>query len=102
MTAQGSPLTRYRRAIERRSLVLAELAAREASYLSLTDALGLVALYAAAEDPKFARASARWLGRLALEKPELTLVDVQVAAAALAALPVREETALPVLKELCG
>jgi hypothetical protein len=100
VTAQGSPLTRYRRAIESRSLALAELAAREATYLSLPDALGLLALYAAAEDPKYARAAARWLGRLGLEQPELGLAEMQLAAAALAALPTLEETAMRVLVEL--
>jgi hypothetical protein len=100
VTAQGSPLTRYRRAIASRSLVLAELAAREATYLSLPDALGLLVLYAAAEDPKYARASARWLARLGLERPELGLAEMQLAAAALAVLPTMEETALRVLVEL--
>ena len=39
MTAQGSPATRFRRAIERRSLINAELAAREMGRLSLEQAL---------------------------------------------------------------
>lgn len=100
VTAQGSPLTRYRRAIASRSLVLAELAARESSYLSLQDALGLLVLYAAANDPKYARASARWLARLGLEVPELGLAELQLAAAALAVLPTREDTAMRILAEL--
>jgi hypothetical protein len=97
VTAQGSPLTRYRRAIERRSLVLAETAAREATFLTLSDVLGLVSLYAAADDPKFPRAAARWLGRLAMERSELGVIEIQLAAAALAALPVREEASMRVL-----
>jgi hypothetical protein len=100
VTAQGSPLTRYRRAIERRSLLLAELAAREMSHVPLRDALGLLALYAAGADSKYERASARWLARLTLEKPELTLTEVRFAAAALAALPAHEETAMRVLLDL--
>ena len=39
--AQGSALTRYRRAIERRHIFGAEIAAKEMAYLSLRDALGL-------------------------------------------------------------
>ena len=101
MTAQGSPLTRYRRAIESGSLRLAELAAREATYLSLPDALRLLVLYAAADDPKYARASARWLARLGLEKPDLGLAEMQLAGAALAVLPARGETAMRVLTDLC-
>jgi hypothetical protein len=100
VTAQGSPLTRYRRAVERESLLLAETAAREATFLTLADALGLLSLYAAAADPKFSRAAARWLGRLALEKPELGLAEIQLAAAALAALPHRPESSLHVLADL--
>ena len=47
MTAQGSALTRYRRALERRHIFGAEIAAKEMGFLSLRDALGLLALYAA-------------------------------------------------------
>jgi hypothetical protein len=86
--------------VDRRSVVLAEIAAREATYLTLPDALGLVSLYAAANDPKFSRAAARWLGRLALEKPELGLAELRFAAAALDLLPVREDMAMRVLAEL--
>lgn len=82
------------------SLLLAELCAREMNHLPLKDALGLLALYAAEPDPKYERAAARWLGRLAFEEPELSLAEVQFAAAALAALPTREETAMRVLLDL--
>ena len=51
-------------------------------------------------DRKYERASARWLARLTLEKPELTIVEAQFAAAALAALPTHEETAMRVLVDL--
>ena len=74
--------------------MLAELSAREMSHVPLRDALGLLALYAAAADRKFEPASARWLARLTLEKPELTLVEAQFAAAA---LPRHEDTAMQVL-----
>jgi hypothetical protein len=96
----GPALTRYRRAIESRSLVLAELSARELNHLPLRDALGLVALYAAEGDRKYERASARWLARLIFEKPELSIVEVQFAAAALAALPAWPTTAMGVLVDL--
>lgn len=81
-------------------MFLAELAAREAGYLSLPDALALVALYAEEESPKFDRAAVRWLCRLGLERPELTLREMQLAAAALAALAERERSATSVLSEL--
>ena len=53
VTAQGTPLTRFRRAVERKSLLNAELAAREMGQLNLEEALSLVLLYAAADDPRF-------------------------------------------------
>jgi hypothetical protein len=43
VTAQGTPLTRFRRAIEGRSILLAELAAREGGRLPLEDAVALSA-----------------------------------------------------------
>ena len=79
VTAQGSALTRYRRALERRHIFGAEVAAKETAFLSLRDALGLVALYAAEDSPKFGKAATRWLGRLALESDDLTLDDLQFA-----------------------
>ena len=87
MTAQGSSLTRYRRALERRHIFGAEVAAKEMAFLSLRDALGLLALYAAEGSPKYGKAATRWLGRLSLESDDLSMDDVQLAAAALQALP---------------
>ena len=99
MTAQGTPLTRFRRAIEQRSLFLAELAAREAGTLTLDDALSLVLLYAAEGSPKFERAAVRLLGRLALDR-HLTLAELQLAAAALASARSRPDVLVPLLRRL--
>ena len=95
MTAQGSPLTRYRRALDRRHIFGAEIAARETGHLPLAEALGLVALYADEDCPKFEPAAVRWLARLALEKLGLTLRDLQPAAAALDALPTEQPQQRP-------
>ena len=86
VTAQGSPLTHFRRAVERESVILAETAAHEAGYLTLQDALALTALYARAGDPKFDKAAIRWLvARLrARGADDLELEDLQLAAAAMA------------------
>jgi hypothetical protein len=100
VTAQGSALTRYRRALERRHIFGAEIAAKEMAFLSLRDALGLLALYAAEDSPKYDKAATRWLGRLALESDDLSLDDLQLAAAALQALPRRPDATLPTLTEL--
>jgi hypothetical protein len=100
VTAQGSARTRYRRAIETQSIVLAELAAREMGHVSLGDALALVALYAASGSPKAEPAAVRWLARLALERPRTTIGELQLAAAALAQLSERPKTAARTLLEL--
>ena len=75
MTAQGAALTRYRRAIETQSIVLAELAAREMGHVPLSDALSLVMLYAVAGSPKAEPSAVRWLGRLAADTPNPSPTD---------------------------
>lgn len=100
MTAQGSALTRYRRALERRHVFGAEVALKEMSYISPRDALSLLALYAAEDSPKYEKASVRWLGRLALESKDLSLDDVQLATAALGSMRRRPNSALQTLRDL--
>jgi hypothetical protein len=53
-------------------------------------ALALVVCYAQAGSPKFEPAALRWLGRLTEEGRDLSLGDMQLAAAALAALGSRD------------
>jgi len=72
--------------VQRRNVLLAELAAREMGGLGLNEALSLVCLYAATNDSKFEAAAVRWLVRLAVEKSEVRLGTVQLAAAALSEL----------------
>ena len=67
MTAQPHAHVRFRRAIERRALWLAEDAARELPNLPLEDLLQLVHLYAERGSPKYERAAMRWLERYITE-----------------------------------
>jgi hypothetical protein len=67
MTSQGSAHGRFQRAIRRRHIVAAEMAAKEMGQLSLIDALALVACYARTGSPKFDQSAVRWLERLASE-----------------------------------
>lgn len=67
MTAQPHAQVRFRQAIERRALWLAEDAARELPKLSLQDALQLVHLYAERGSPKYEKAAMRWLERYVAE-----------------------------------
>ena len=72
LTAQPHAHVRFRRAIERRALWLAEDAARELPNLPLEDALQLVHLYAERGSPKYEKAALRWLERyLAESSPRL-------------------------------
>jgi hypothetical protein len=64
----------------------AEIAARELGWLNLRYALDLVLLYAETDSTKFEPAAVRWLSRYALEGRDVRLVDVQLAAVALASL----------------
>lgn len=86
VTSQGSAHGRFQRAVSRRNVLLAETAARELGRLSLIDALSLVVLYAATGSPKFDAAAVRWLARLALEGRDVSISDLQLAAAALGGL----------------
>jgi hypothetical protein len=75
---------RFRRAIERRALWLAEDAARELPKLPLEDALQLVHLYAERGSPKYEKAALRWLGRY-LDEHSPTLAQFTSVARDLAA-----------------
>ena len=63
LTAQPHAHVRFRRAIERRALWLAEDAARELPNLPLEDALKLVHLYPERGSPKYEKVALRWLER---------------------------------------
>jgi hypothetical protein len=85
LRAQGNPRTRFRRAIEGRWVLQAELAAREAGNLTLAEALDLVVLYAEVEPAKFEKAALRWLARYVTEAAP-SLLRAQIALAALGEL----------------
>ena len=63
VTTEAHAHVRFRRAIERGALWMAEDAARELPNLPLEDALQLVHLYAERGSPKFEPAAMRWLER---------------------------------------
>lgn len=50
----------------------------------------------------YERAAVRWIGRLALEGKDVALEDLQAAAAALAALPLRPDSAVASLTAICA
>ena len=101
MTAQGHPRAIFRRAIERGNLVIAEMAAREAGTLTLSEALDLLCLYAHEKDSKFERAAVKWLGRFVEECPP-SLLRAQIALAALSELRGGSEAAERLLRKLAA
>ena len=86
VTSQGTAHCRFETFLRQGNIEMAEQAARELGQLSLRDALLLVALYARKANPKFEPAAVKWLGRLALEGPDVHLQDLLVAVAALGQL----------------
>jgi hypothetical protein len=89
MTSQGSAHGRFQRAIRRRHVQAAEMAAKEMRQLSLIDALALVACYARTGSPKFDKAAVRWLARLGEER-NASLRDIRLAANALEAMKTKQ------------
>ena len=83
VTAQPHAHVRFRRAIERRALWMAEDAARELPSLPLEDALQLVRLYFERGSPKAEPAARRWLVRY-LTEGSPGLRDIAVVTARLA------------------
>ena len=98
MTSQGSPYARLRRAIATGNAKLAWIAALELEHIGLEDALELVLLVV--DEPRHSAAATRWLGRLCLETPGVTLARAQLAADALAGLP--DRAAAHALASLCA
>ena len=99
MSIKGGPHQRFRRALEIGRLPLVLSAAAELPRLGLADALEVLLLIADQDPPRYERAAARWLGRLALERPATTLAELRLAGAACELLP-RCPEAVGVLRAL--
>jgi hypothetical protein len=101
LTAQGHPRAICKRAIERRTILIAEMAAREVGNLTLVEALELVCLYAETEPAKFERAALRWHVRYVAEAAP-SLFNAQIALTALAEPRAGSKSAKAVLVELAA
>jgi hypothetical protein len=98
--SQGTPRGRFQRALERGHALNALAAARELGWLPLNDSLSLLVLVARDADARlYERGAARWLGRFALEQ-NVSLQQLQLAAAALVALPTGSDAAVDCLEQL--
>jgi hypothetical protein len=85
MTAQGSPLTRLRRALDGRNVILALATASEMPRVPLSEALGICLLLRDKEPTRYEKAALRWHARLCREG-RLSFADAGIALAALTAL----------------
>lgn len=101
MTSDGSPYTRFRRALSTGNLNLIRAAAAELPRVSLSDALEVCLLMRDHDDGRFERAAVRWLGRFALEARDVTITAIETAAVALRLLPQRPEASMDILSTLC-
>jgi hypothetical protein len=93
MTSQGTAHGRFQRAIHRRHLLPAEMAARELGGLSLADALDLTLLVREQARNRYERAALRWLERFIQER-QPTLSELALAVVALADLRGTGESSL--------
>jgi len=102
VSIKGSPYARFRAALEAGNLLLVRTAAAELPQVDLVDALAICVLMGAHEDDRFDRAATKWLARLALERPTISLDDLRRGLYALDALPHNPGAARGELIALCS
>jgi hypothetical protein len=96
----GSAHARFRRALLTKNLTIIDASARELPQISLADALRILVVMAEKRDRRFARAGARWAGRVIAER-RLSLEESHRLLALVAALPVAPESLAVLLHEYC-
>lgn len=100
MTSQGSPYSRFKRALATGNLTIIRAAAAELPSVDLGDALTVCVAIRDAEPERFERAALRWLARFAAEQAR-TVGDVRQAAAAMNTMRSDPRDALDALRRLC-
>jgi hypothetical protein len=101
VTSDGSPYSRFRRALQSGNELLVLATARELPRIALDDALRICLVLRDGDEDRYERAAVRWLGRFALEAKGVTIDDIRLAAEALDALPGRAAEAMERLQQLC-
>lgn len=101
VTNEGSPYTRFRRALTTGNLLLVRAAAAELPRVDLPDALRICLLIHRGDPDRYEHAAIRWLGRLCLEHPDVGFDELAQGLAAFQALPLQPGPALAALKTLC-
>jgi hypothetical protein len=87
VSIKGSPYAYFRRTLETRKLAIVLPAAAELPWINLSDSLEILTLMAQEGDPRFDKAAARWVGRLLIETPPMTLRDARWVVAMVEQLP---------------
>ena len=100
VTAQGSPHTRLRRALDHSNVTEALSAASEMEHVGLVEALELCLLVCDRAPEKYGRAALRWHGRYCREVRDVTLEEAQAVLATLALLPTVRERGASALSDL--
>jgi hypothetical protein len=101
VTSDGSPYSRFRRALQTGNEALVTATALELPRVALDDALRICLVLRNGDPGRYERAAVRWLGRFALEAREATINDLRLAADALDALPADAAEAMERLQRLC-
>jgi hypothetical protein len=87
VSPEASPYARFRRSLESRDLTIVLGAAAQVPWLNLDDSLEILTLMAREGDPRFDRAATRWIGRLLVETPPMTLKEARWVIAMVEQLP---------------
>jgi hypothetical protein len=101
MTSEGSPHSRFQRALATGNLHVVRAAAAELPRIGVAEAAAVLLVIARAAPEAYPRAAIRWLGKLCLERSNVALADIARAAAALEALPGDATGALEGLAAVC-
>lgn len=101
VSSDGSPYSRFRRALKTGNEALVVAAALELPHVALDDALQICLVLRNGDPDRYERAAVRWLGRFALEGRRVSIEDVREAASALDELPERATEAMERLARLC-
>jgi hypothetical protein len=87
LSIKGSPYARFQRSLQTRKLSVVLTAAAELQSIQLDDALEILILMGREKDPRFDRAAARWVGRVLVETPPMTLKEARWVIAMVEQLP---------------
>jgi hypothetical protein len=102
VSSQGSPYSRFTRALRTGNLALVRAAAGELPSVRLDDALLIACLIEEQDGERYESAAVRWLGRFALECPTVRIEDLREGAVAFEALTENPDGARRALVDLCA